>query len=560
MKINFNLVEKPIFQKICFFVLIILAIAVRFYKFQSPVADWHSWRQADTASVALEFQKHDYSITKPHYHDLSNIPSGKDNLEGCRMVEFPIINYFVAKTSSFFNSNLISTYRLINIFLSLLGIFALFYFVKIITKNFYLSFWSALFFSFIPYNIFYSRVILPESAMLAFLLLSLMFLAQFLNLKQKKKTKFFYLFLSFLCLSLSFLIKPPAVFILPVYGFLILQKQRQNFKTLFFWALFFLLTILPLYLWRQYIKNFPEGIPASEWLLNGNGIRLKTAWWRWIFIERVGKLLLGFWPLILILMGLVKLNLKKIFKNQYLQVLLVWLFSAFLYLVIFATGNVQHDYYQVLITPILSLILGFFTYHFFSFKAHFNFKIINVVTALILNFVFFLILNKLNFFNETQLNFKQIFVLLILIGFFIFISLLKNKIIQNILKMTILFGLVFNFAFLWQRVRGYYSINNQAIVIAGQVADEILPKDALVIAPYQGDTAFLLQTKRVGWPIGFEIEDKIKKGAQYYITVNYDQEAQDIEKKYQTLIKNKNFLIFELVPKNASQSGELSNY
>jgi hypothetical protein len=41
--------------------------------------------------------------------------------------------------------------------------------------------------------------------------------------------------------------------------------------------------------------------------------------------------------------------------------------------------------------------------------------------------------------------------------------------------------------------------------------------DAKVIAPYMGDTAFLFQTNRTGWPIGFEIDKKIAEGAQYYV-------------------------------------------
>ena len=36
-------------------VFLILGFAVRLYKLNNPVADWHSWRQADTSSVSRNF-------------------------------------------------------------------------------------------------------------------------------------------------------------------------------------------------------------------------------------------------------------------------------------------------------------------------------------------------------------------------------------------------------------------------------------------------------------------------------------------------------------------------
>ncbi len=33
--------------------IIILGLALRLYKIDNPIADWHSWRQADTTSGAV---------------------------------------------------------------------------------------------------------------------------------------------------------------------------------------------------------------------------------------------------------------------------------------------------------------------------------------------------------------------------------------------------------------------------------------------------------------------------------------------------------------------------
>src|SRR5689334_19814520 len=73
-------------------IILIIATVMRLYRITNPLADWHSFRQADTASVTREYVKHGIDLLHPTYHDLSNIQSGKDNPKGYRMVEFPLVN------------------------------------------------------------------------------------------------------------------------------------------------------------------------------------------------------------------------------------------------------------------------------------------------------------------------------------------------------------------------------------------------------------------------------------------------------------------------------------
>src|SRR3989344_907325 len=78
------------------FILVCIVVSVRLYRIQAPLADWHSWRQSDTASVARNYIKFGFDILRPRYDDLSNIPSGKDNPSGWRMVEFPLYQFIGA--------------------------------------------------------------------------------------------------------------------------------------------------------------------------------------------------------------------------------------------------------------------------------------------------------------------------------------------------------------------------------------------------------------------------------------------------------------------------------
>lgn len=455
--------------------ILLLAFFVRLYKINNPVADWHSFRQADTASVTREYVKADkIDLLRPHYQDLSNIQSGLDNLDGYRMVEFPFVNAFLAIfLRTFKNLDLVLFSRLSSVFISLGTILVLYKLVKEFsgTKTALLT---ALVYALLPYSIYYSRVILPEPYFLFFSTLSIW---QF-YLFAKKRNLSHYLF-SIINLALAALLKPFVVFLAPVYLVIIWQfRQNKIWKN----PLIYLLPVLaftPMLLWREWIKNFPSGIPVSDWLFNGNGIRFRPAWFRWLFYERLSKLFLGYFGVVFLLSNLWK-------KGQDFYLYAAWWLAVLLYFIVIATGNVQHDYYQNFILPIVA---------------------ISVARGIVV-------------INEK----------------------LSKKIAWPIIFCFALGGLFFS----WQQIAGYFSVNHWEYIKAGQIADKKIAHDALVIAPAMGDTQFLFQTNRRGWPIGFEIEDKIKKGASAYVSANYDWEAKALEEKYQTIIKNNDVIIIDL--------------
>lgn len=108
------------------------------------------------------------------------------------------------------------------------------------------------------------------------------------------------------------------------------------------------------------------------------------------------------------------------------------------------------------------------------------------------------------------------------------------------------------FAFSWYTIRTYFWINRPEIVEAGKAADVLLPKNAKVIAPYNGDTTFLYQINRQGWPLGFDIAKHIAMGAGYYVTVsptNNDLETRDLANEYTVLVRNDKYAIIDLTRK-----------
>jgi 4-amino-4-deoxy-L-arabinose transferase-like glycosyltransferase len=345
---------------------------------------------------------------------------------------------------------------------------------------------TATFFAIIPYSIFYSRTILPEPTLVLFSVLSLLGFSYWITSKKHGWQSTIWYVLSLLSFTLALLVKPTALFIAPVFVALSFTKYGwKAFLQPMLWL--FLVSLIPLGIWRWWILKFPEGIPASKWLLNGNGIRLRPSWWRWLFADRLSRLILGYWGVVVVSFGIISQYSKKFKLFDVLT--LSWAAGMLLYLIVFATGNVQHDYYQVQLIPILSILFG-------------------------------------RGFSWLTADTKD-----------------TNRILKCSLAIATT-GLMLLFS--WFEVSGFFNINNPAIVSAGQATNRLTPADAIVIAPYQGDTAFLYQTNRRGWPIGFQIDERINRGATHYITTAYDDEAKQLESKYFTIEKTNDYLLLDL--------------
>lgn len=496
------------------FLLLLLSFLFRLYRIQTPVADWHSFRQADTASVTREYVKHGIDLLRPRYHDLSNIQSGVntggiDNLDGWRMVEFPIVNGVIAAVLRIFAWDLVITSRLFSIVASLGSLL----FLALWTRRIFgttVALVSAALFGLMPYSIYYSRVILPEPFLVFFLMLSTWGLTEYYaKATQRKVSSFYYVITFALSFALALLIKPMAIFYLPLFGGIVLY--RRGIRGLFDPRVIVLgvLSLLPIYLWREWIQQFPTGIPWSDWLYNQDGIRLRPAWFRWLFYERLTKLMLGYTGVLFFTLGsLVAIRglfLLSILKNRFPKesIPALWGVGLLSYLIIFATGNVRHDYYQILLVPFVCL-----------------------VSAMGVSWVW----------QQAQ-------------------SLKTTA--NRVVLLAILSTVVVSWYFAWDRVKDYYNINFWEIVEAGHAVDQLVPADAKVIAPYNGDTAFLFQTNRTGWPIGFDIEKKIAGGASYYVSVNYDDEARKLEEQYQVVEKTNRYIIINLTKKKENTKPNL---
>ncbi len=467
--------------------ILVGAFIIRLYRFNNPIADWHSWRQADTSAVSRNFVKHGFDLFHPRFDDLSNVPSGRDNPEGYRFVEFPLYNLAQAGIFKVFDFFTLEQWgRLVTIFSSIISIFFL-YLIVSRHSNKTIGLLAAFFQAFIPYNIYYGRTILPDTSMVMAILGGIYFFDKWVELKSKKQVKnnnYLYYILAIIFTSSAFLLRPYAIFfVLPM---IVLAYNRWGLNFFKKWQLWFfvVISILPLVLWRLWMTQYPEGIASNEWLLNGNGIRFRPSFFRWIFYERLTKLISGYLGVVIFIFGII--NIIKLKEWLFFVSFLV---SSLLYVVVFATGNVQHDYYQILIMPSIAIFYAIGSYYLYSWTV-------------------------------------------------------KKFPLGKIILFISLAGL---FWFGWEQVKDYFNINNSAIIKAGIAVDRLTPKNAKVIANYTGDTSLLYQTKRQGWP-SFEkpLPEMIKMGAEYLVLVNPKKEDYELGKTYKVISKTPDYILFNL--------------
>lgn len=478
-----KLVNTRLFEIIAVVLLLVLGFAVRTWKIGNPIADWHSWRQADTASVARIYRDEGINLLYPKYYDISTLQTGSYNPQGLRFVEFPIYSVIHAEAAKLVPQLSFEVWgRLISIICSLFSAYFLYRIGKKLSGK-WVGLVAAFLFLFIPYNIYYSRVILPEPMGVALGVAALWFFMVFIE-----NENIWVLFLSGILLALSSLLKPFIfVYALPMlylaikkYGFWGIFKKKAL-------LVFADLALAPFFAWRIWENHYPTGIPGFDWAFNSDGIRFRPAFWFWIFGERIGKLILGVWGMVPFSVGLIKTKKSNLTG-------LMFVIGVLLYVFIIATANVRHDYYQILLVPALAL-----------------------VTAQ----------GVIELWNAENMN----------------------KVIARVLCVFSVFVML---VIGYVQAKDYYQINHYEIVVAGQAVDKLTPKNAIVIAPYNGDTAFLYQTKRYGFPIVDRSFDEMinKYHASIFVTVNFgDPDTAYVENHYKVLEKTGTYMIADLTQK-----------
>lgn len=468
--------------------ILVVAFAVRLYKIDAPLADFHSWRQADTAAVGRNLERTGFNMMKPTYDDLSNLQSGIDNPEGLRFVELPIYNALFAKLHSALPILSLETWaRLVSVLFSLLCIGSLYY-LALVEAGRSAAIFTAITYAIMPFFVYFSRVILPETPALSLAICAIFLLHHFTTEKVKGK-KIVWFVLSLVSFATSLLIKPTTIFYALPLLVLFMRKYKYSIPKQLHVILYFLLTVAPLIAWRYYITNFPEGIPASNWLFTmvntsegQKEIFMRPAFFRWIFYERLNNLIMGGYLTVFFILGIIR-------KQKTLLPLSI-IAAGFIYIFVFQGGNVQHEYYQVIAFPAIALAVG--------------------------------------------------------LGVGLIIESTKTFLHPLITTPIVILLFAASFLFSWYQVKGYYAIPQDLLLMAKIIKTFTKPSDK-VIADRMGDTTLLYLSDRKGAPLLYREPEEMKKmGYQYILTDKREIMDKLILLKFEKLFENSQFALFAL--------------
>jgi len=327
--------------------LFIISFIPRLYRLDNPVADWHSWRQADTAAVSRNFIKERFNPLLPQFDSLNSLNGMSDqNPNRYFLAEFPLYNILTYPFYKLFGVNEMYA-RLVSVFFSSLTSVLLYLLVKQFSSK-RSALLAGLFFGILPFSIYYGRVIMPDPLHIFFSVLTMLLVTYWINTSSR-----IWSVLAGLSYGATLLTKPYAlVLILPI-AYLVFRKWGLKVFINKASYLFFFLAFVPFLWWRWHIAAHPEGQFGTDWLFNAGNIRFTGAFFRWIIFDRMNRLVFATGGFVLFWLGLIRGRNKKEGWFYYL-----WLISIFIYISIIAKGNVTHDYYQMPLLPIGCILMA----------------------------------------------------------------------------------------------------------------------------------------------------------------------------------------------------------
>ncbi|MBT5869361.1 MAG: glycosyltransferase family 39 protein, partial [Nitrospinaceae bacterium] len=360
----------PIIPSQAIWGVLLIALAFRLWGVTNPLLDFHSWRQTLTATIAYNYYAHGMSFLDPTPSQLNQLGA----------FEFPLYTYIIAIFYKILGFHEIIG-RLVSIAFSMSSI----WFLYLLVKRYYnetAGIIACAFFAVLPLSVYYTRVFMPESAMLFF---SIAMIYMFTRWLDTRKWKHFVWAL--LLSTLAFLVKLPTLYLGGPLLFLAWNKFRGKIFYQFPLYVFVVLILIPPGLWYSHVSDLHHKSSGESnlWLsLITNWDVLSTVrYWKLIFWTRLVEKMFAFTAFPFLVLGMFHAR-----ENKEQLVFHIWFASVCVYFVIAAKLNFIHEYYQVPIIPVGCVFIGVYLSNYYKHKLSTNWQSDKIAWLVVLMLAF----------------------------------------------------------------------------------------------------------------------------------------------------------------------------
>jgi 4-amino-4-deoxy-L-arabinose transferase-like glycosyltransferase len=341
--------------KIAVFVSIaVLSLAMHVRHFSKDLLSMHVWRQTQTQSTILSFYEEDFNIFNPHH-------ANREDGDGIYRMEFPLMQWLIAGLYKIFGNHILIT-RLFTFILGLCSVAAMYQLLLAVFRKESLALIGAWAFNFSPCFYYYTINPLPDNFALCMSLWGVALFFSWIR-NQKRST----LFLTGIFLAVGSLCKLPFILYYTVpatYFILAFIEQRETRKQTLrnVWAVFGFV-VFPLAWYSAVIPTWHGNGIVAGILVHTVPFSMTLGYVRYIVVSTLPELLLNYGSVLFFFAGFYFLYRKKLFKQKWFMVFLVWSLALAAYY-IFEIDMIAsiHDYYLFPFYPLLFLLVGYGAY------------------------------------------------------------------------------------------------------------------------------------------------------------------------------------------------------
>ena len=331
-------------------VVLVIGLALRAVHLGAPLLGIHDWRQADTAAVARNFYRDGIDLARPTI-DWRGATSGVVEME------FPLYPATVAVLYEVTGPNL-GVARAVAAAASIVTMLALFALVRRWTGDRRVALLSAAIWFLLPYNIYFTRAIMPESWMLAAMTLG----ALLFDVWAESPRRWWAFVGSAVAIALAGLIKLPALHVGLLLGAILWWRQpgaRAWLRLSPALVLYAVATLLPSMLWYRHAAD----LRAETGLSFGISASGKWADWRpllnWEFyngliFQHLAEKHFTWAGLPLVVAGIVVAWRRG--ANG--RIVLAWCGAVIAFFLIATVGVWVHEYYQLPLVLPASILMA----------------------------------------------------------------------------------------------------------------------------------------------------------------------------------------------------------